>query len=188
MLQHQTNTSSADHNAPDNPSSLCKTDHVLHKSKLTPTQREGQEAARALRASIAAQAEAREAARLSAIKPEPVEEKPPEPKTRPFNVKEVAAVTAKHFDLPTETILADIRLKHCVYARHIAMYLCYTELHRSYPYIGRHMGDRDHTSVMNGHKKIKAAILAGDSQTIEHVNALAALVRAGVCVTCGRSA
>ncbi len=42
--------------------------------------------------------------------------------------------------------------------RHVAMYLLRSELNKSYPYIGRMFGGRDHTTAVHAYNKILGAI------------------------------
>lgn len=47
-----------------------------------------------------------------------------------------------------------------VTARHIVMYLARELTNQSYPQIGRELGGKDHTSVMNGHHRMAERLQA----------------------------
>lgn len=63
---------------------------------------------------------------------------------------------SEHFGVPINTIRSERRDEATVTARHVAFYLC-EETGRSFKSIGRHF-DRDHTTIMFGVRKIKAAL------------------------------
>jgi chromosomal replication initiator protein len=59
--------------------------------------------------------------------------------------------------------------------RHVAYYLCKTLTGSSLPQIGRHVGGKDHTSVLHGVRKI-AAQLQTDAQLAADIRAIHALL------------
>jgi chromosomal replication initiator protein len=61
-----------------------------------------------------------------------------------------------YFDLLQGELEGKGRCNAAAEARHVAFYLCYTFLNVSYPQIGKVFGNRDHTTVMHGVKKVEA--------------------------------
>lgn len=94
------------------------------------------------------------------IAPSPeVPQKPPEhrPFTRPTSrtVGAIQRMVARHFDVTMAEMLSRRRYAHLVFVRHVAFYLARTHTKRSLPEIGRMFGGMDHTSVLNGVRKIE---------------------------------
>ena len=61
---------------------------------------------------------------------------------------------AKYYQLEPSSIIGKGRTNEVTLARHIAMYLVREIINLSFSDIGKHFGDRDHTTVMNGYNKI----------------------------------
>lgn len=87
---------------------------------------------------------------------------------------EIVRVTAKHFAIPRVEMLSARRQADLSMARQIAMYLCTTLTLRSLPFIGRVVGDRDHTTVISSVRKIQGEICAGNAAVITAVDTLTA--------------
>ena len=64
----------------------------------------------------------------------------------------------RHFNLTLAEFLADRRTDDVVRARHIAMYLTKKLTALSFPQIGNRLGDRDHTTVLFGVRKMERLI------------------------------
>lgn len=64
-------------------------------------------------------------------------------------------VVSEHFDIPVEDILSNKRSSRIVFPRQIAMYLCRDMTDTALKMIGKHIGNRDHTTVMHGIEKIE---------------------------------
>jgi chromosomal replication initiator protein len=64
--------------------------------------------------------------------------------------------TAAYFGLSIEDLCGSSRSRVLVSARHIAMYLCRELTDLSLPKIGQQFGGRDHTTVINADRKIRA--------------------------------
>lgn len=62
---------------------------------------------------------------------------------------------ADHFKIDYIEIISLRRDKLACRARHIAMYLCKALTGASLPMIGRHFGDRDHTTVINAIQRVE---------------------------------
>lgn len=85
---------------------------------------------------------------------------------------EIVRMTAVHFGIPKVEMLSARRQSDMAMARHVAMYLCSTMTLRSLPFIGRAVGDRDHTTVLSGLRKIQGEICAGNSVIIKAIDTL----------------
>lgn len=70
----------------------------------------------------------------------------------------IIEVVAAHFDIKPDDITSKKRNSEFVQPRHIAMYLCREMTTTSLVNIGKIMGKRDHTTVMNGIKNISERI------------------------------
>jgi Bacterial dnaA protein helix-turn-helix len=97
-------------------------------------------------------------------------------------VRRVLEVTAAHFDLTVEALLSDSRGKSLCHRRQIAMWVARRLTGRSLPFIARHIGGRDHTTILHGHRAVTALIEAGDAGTIEDVNVIAGKLVGGAHV------
>ena len=73
----------------------------------------------------------------------------------PLTVLEIQKKVARKFNIPLEDMLSSSRKKNIVLARQTAMYFIKTSLKKSLSDIGRLFGGKDHSTVMNGIKKIE---------------------------------
>ncbi len=89
---------------------------------------------------------------LSAINPKKI-----------INFKKIIQETACFYDLKEKDIMSDSRKKEIVMPRQVAMYLLRNEINASFPFIGRKIGNKDHTTVMHAYKKISSKIKDDDS-------------------------
>lgn len=67
----------------------------------------------------------------------------------------VLKIVAEHFNVLPEDIISQKRSKGLVYPRQIVMYLCRTYIDIPLKQIGTFLGNRDHSTVINGCKKIE---------------------------------
>jgi chromosomal replication initiator protein len=86
-------------------------------------------------------------------------------------IKDIVQVVANHYNLSEDVIYEKTRRKEIVKARQVAMYLLREDFNISYPLIGQKLGDRDHTTVIHSHLKIKADLKTDPSllQEIEKI-------------------
>jgi chromosomal replication initiator protein len=86
-------------------------------------------------------------------------------------IKDIVRIVASHYDLTEEVVYEKTRRKEVVRARQVAMYLLREDFNISYPLIGQKMGDRDHTTVIHSHLKIKEDLKTDPSllQEIEKI-------------------
>jgi chromosomal replication initiator protein len=73
---------------------------------------------------------------------------------RNITPRRVIEVVVGYFDLRLEDLLGKSREKRLAFPRQIAMYLLREDAKCSYPAIGAHVGDRDHTTAMHACNKI----------------------------------
>ena len=73
----------------------------------------------------------------------------------PLTVLEIQKKVAKKFNISIEDMLSPCRKKNIVLARQTAMYFIKTGLKKSLSDIGRIFGGKDHSTVVNGLKKVE---------------------------------
>lgn len=71
------------------------------------------------------------------------------------SITDIVRVIADHYNLSESVIYDKTRRKEIVRARQVAMYILREDFNISYPLIGQKLGDRDHTTVIHSHLKIK---------------------------------
>jgi chromosomal replication initiator protein len=71
------------------------------------------------------------------------------------SVEQIVEAVSKHFRIPVAEIVGSSRKAPIVHARHIAIYISREITRDSWQHIGSQFGDRDHTSIMHGHKKVE---------------------------------
>ena len=88
---------------------------------------------------------------------------------REITPKLIMDIVADHFHITTDDIKSSKRNSEIVFPRQIAMYLCSTLTNIGVKNIGAEMGNRDHSTVIHGTKKIAAQLEKNDSvkNTIE---------------------
>ncbi len=90
------------------------------------------------------------------------------PKQR-ITPKKIIKIVADFYDLKEKEILSSSRKREIVRPRQIAMYLLREELKNSYPFIGRKLGGRDHTTAIHAYEKIAKEINKNEN-TAEEIN------------------
>lgn len=86
-------------------------------------------------------------------------------------IREIQEAVSRYFQLPLNEMLSERQSRHVVRPRHIAMYLARELTLHSYPSIGRHFGNRDHTTVMHACRKVEK-LVEEDPATFDAVRAL----------------
>jgi chromosomal replication initiator protein len=86
-------------------------------------------------------------------------------------IKDIVKIVADSYGLSEEVIYEKTRRREIVRARQVAMYLLREDFNISYPLIGQKLGDRDHTTVIHSHLKIKEDLKTDPSllQEIEKI-------------------
>jgi len=87
-----------------------------------------------------------------------IDEAPVQLRTRPFSsVAEIKEAVARRYKVKVSDLEGKSRKKAYAIPRQVAMALSYRKLRRfgySLPLIGKHFGDRDHTTVLFAYRKI----------------------------------
>ncbi len=78
--------------------------------------------------------------------------------TKIVNAKKIIGSVADFYDLKTKELISKSRKKEIVKPRQIAMYLLRKELKASFPFIGRKLGGKDHTTAIHAYEKISKAV------------------------------
>jgi chromosomal replication initiator protein len=81
-----------------------------------------------------------------------------------LTVPQVMQAVIDHYRLSMERLCSKNRSRVVSFPRQVAMYLARTETEASFPQIGQHLGNRDHTTILHGYEKI-----AGLMETDEKV-------------------
>jgi len=89
-------------------------------------------------------------------------------------VKDIVKVVAEQYGIPEDSVYEKTRIKEIVKARQVAMYILREDFNISYPLIGQKMGNRDHTTVIHSHLKIKEDLKTDPSllQEIEKIRVM----------------
>lgn len=67
-------------------------------------------------------------------------------------------VVSEHFQIPSKDLIGNKRNSEIVFPRQIVMYLCREIIDTPFKNIGAILGNRDHSTIMSGHKKIAKEI------------------------------
>jgi chromosomal replication initiation ATPase DnaA len=94
--------------------------------------------------------------------------------TLKVRIARVMRVVAAYFGISVKDLKSGARTKEICRLRHIAMYLCRTITLKSLPEIGRHFGNRDHTTVLHAIHKIES-LMPADPVLCQEVAELEAL-------------
>lgn len=87
-----------------------------------------------------------------------------EPQKPPPSILDILRAVARYTKVPSVDIQSARRTLNVVRPRQIVMYLAKELTLSSLPQIGRRLGNRDHTTVLHGHRKIKWLIEDGDTE------------------------
>ncbi|MCR4589427.1 MAG: chromosomal replication initiator protein DnaA [Lachnospiraceae bacterium] len=77
-----------------------------------------------------------------------------ESEPRKITLDLIISEVASYYETTKEAIISKKRTKEKVLPRHVSMYLCRELTDEPYDVIGNYMGGRDHTTVINGYKKV----------------------------------
>ncbi|MCA9872718.1 MAG: chromosomal replication initiator protein DnaA [Anaerolineales bacterium] len=77
-------------------------------------------------------------------------------------IPQVVEAVCAYYNVTEDALYSTSRSRTIAFPRQMAMYLARTETDSSLPYIGEHLGNRDHTTVLYGYEKI-AALLETDA-------------------------
>src|SRR5262249_34915259 len=101
----------------------------------------------------------------------PVEENIDPP---PISIATISKAVSAHYGVTRLELCSQRRLAKIARPRQVAFWLCRHLTSRSYPEIGRRFGDKDHTTVLHGVRKMEAVI----PQTPELQEDIAAICKA----------
>ncbi len=82
---------------------------------------------------------------------------------RQTSVEDVQRASAEYFGIGLKDLRSERRHRAVALPRMVAMYVARERLKLSYPDIGMRFGGKDHTTVMNAHRKIGAQALTDES-------------------------
>ncbi|UJR85173.1 chromosomal replication initiator protein DnaA [Sandaracinus amylolyticus] len=77
---------------------------------------------------------------------------------RQTSVEDIQRAACEYFQIGIKELMSDRRHRNVSLPRMIAMYICRERLDLSYPMIGARFGNKDHTTVMNAHRKISGLV------------------------------
>ena len=79
-------------------------------------------------------------------------------KEKIISIEFIQDTVCKYFNIDKRDLKSSNRSNDIAYPRQIAMYLCKTVAHQSFPAIWKEFGKRDHTTVMHAYNKIEKEI------------------------------
>jgi hypothetical protein len=79
------------------------------------------------------------------------------------SLDDITTVVCEHFKVTPLDLESDRRTHAVVWPRQVWAYLARILTPSSFPQIGRHLGGRDHTTVLHGYDKVKRLILTDRS-------------------------
>jgi chromosomal replication initiator protein len=88
----------------------------------------------------------------------PLIEALPDPGPRRLKMEEILAAVIDYYEVTRSEILGPQRNYRVTHPRHMAMYLCCKHTTWATTAIGRHLGDKDHTTVMHARERIKGLV------------------------------
>jgi len=97
-----------------------------------------------------------------------IPEKHPPTLAHPIAIAIIQRLVAEYFEVTVAALKGPRRRIHIVIPRHIAIYLCRELTPFSFPLIGKHFGNRDHTTSMHAYTKIKTCML-NDPNLAHHI-------------------
>ncbi|MDF0601948.1 chromosomal replication initiator protein DnaA [Psychromarinibacter sp. C21-152] len=90
---------------------------------------------------------------------------------RKISIEEIQRRVSEHYNIRLSDMIGPRRLRALARPRQVAMYLSKQLTSRSLPEIGRRFGNRDHTTILHGVKKIEE-LMAQDSQLADDIELL----------------
>jgi Bacterial dnaA protein helix-turn-helix len=101
-----------------------------------------------------------------------------------IKVRRVLKVTAAHYGMTVDELLARRRTQLLLRRQHVAMYVAYDVTGRGTPFIAYYMGNRHHQTVMHGVRAVKSLLDADDVATAAAVRQITERLQ----MTAGRGA
>lgn len=78
----------------------------------------------------------------------------------------------RHYDLERCDLISARRTKNVTWPRHVASYLARTLTGKSLPEIGRELGGRDHTTILNSIQQVQRRLADDDQQLVADIAAI----------------
>jgi len=97
---------------------------------------------------------------------------------RRVTIQEIQKKVAEHWNIRVSEMSSARRSRNIARPRQVAMYLAKQLTSKSLPDIGRHFGDRDHTTVMHAVSRV-TALMAADAAFAEDVELLRRMLESG---------
>ncbi|MGT2911976.1 chromosomal replication initiator protein DnaA [Streptococcus cameli] len=89
------------------------------------------------------------------------------PQTTLVSIDKIQTEVGNFYGISVKEIKGAKRVQNIVHARQVAMYLARELTDNSLPKIGKEFGNRDHTTVMHAHNKIKTMLMDDENLEIE---------------------
>ena len=96
--------------------------------------------------------------------------------SKAVNAPEIMSATAAAYGFTVSELEGPSRKQPLARCRQVAMYLCREHTDLSLPKIGRHFGNRDHTTVMHAIEKVKS-VMQTDREVFDRVSELSQSLR-----------
>lgn len=87
-----------------------------------------------------------------------------------LNVDYIIQIVAEHFSISKEDIIGKKRDQKIAYPRHIAIYLIRNTLDTTLQNIGKHLGGRDHSTILNSISAIDKEISSNNIDVISNID------------------
>jgi chromosomal replication initiator protein len=101
----------------------------------------------------------------------------PKKEVRVITFDVVLNVVSIYTGLSKDEIIKKCRKREIIFARHLVCYFTRKFTNLALSTIGEHFGGQDHTTVLNGDRKIKGYLDIKDPQTCEAVETIENLLR-----------
>jgi chromosomal replication initiator protein len=77
------------------------------------------------------------------------------PKTKNININDIQKESAKHYGITLSDLISKNRKQHIILARQMAIFIAHETTSLSLSKIGKHFGNKDHSTVFHAIKRIK---------------------------------
>ena len=96
-----------------------------------------------------------------------------------FTADNILDVVSNFYEVNSKVITGSSRIKNIVAIRWIVVYILRKYLNKSFPYIGKKLGNRNHTSVLYAYNKI-SDVIEKNSDIEQEVNSIMSYFRHGL--------
>jgi chromosomal replication initiator protein len=105
-----------------------------------------------------------------------------EPVPGRISVRRVLEATASHFGTTVDALTSPSRTQPLTRRRQVAMFAARRVTGRSLPFIARHIGRKDHSTILHGVRTVQARLDAGDRETVAAVDQIVEQLTGGANV------